>query len=235
MDISMNFSARLLLASALFAGAYATAIAEPASPATTQPGKPAVPPCGVYLNYMDKSVKPGNDFFLYANGAWVKTSEIPPDRSYNGVNLELNKQNEERLKGIVGELQSRDASSLSAEGKKLRDFYAAFTDQKRIEADGLSPARADLDRIAHAKTLANIAALMGDPALQLDGPFGIYVGVNDKNPNAYSVNLYQSGLGMPVKSSGSNIARPTSLRYSMIPPLTRSSLPRVIICTRASY
>ena len=190
----MKFWSNLLLASVLLGSASATA--EPSSPQSAT-AQPAVPPWGVYLDDMDRSVKPGDDFFLYANGAWVKTSVIPPERSYNGVNLELNKQNEERLKGIVSELRSRDSASLSAEEKKLRDLYTAFTEQKRIEAQGLAPAQADLARIAHAKSLPEIAALMADPALELDGPIGLYIGVNDKNPNKYSLNLYQSGLGMP--------------------------------------
>jgi len=190
----MKFWSNLLLASVLLGSASATA--EPSSPQSAT-AQPAVPPWGVYLDDMDRSVKPGDDFFLYANGAWVKTSVIPPERSYNGVNLELNKQNEERLKGIVSELRSRDSASLSAEEKKLRDLYTAFTEQKRIEAQGLAPAQTDLARIAHAKSLPEIAALMADPALELDGPIGLYIGVNDKNPNEYSVNLYQSGLGMP--------------------------------------
>ena len=193
----MKFRSKSLLASALLSAVCTAAIAEPASSASTASAHAAVPPWGVDLGDMNKDVKPGDDFFLYANGTWVKTSVIAPDRSYNGVNYELNKQNEERLKSIVAELQSRDPATLSAEEKKLRAFYGAFADEKRIEAQGLAPAQSDLNRIVHLKTEADVARLMADPALQLDGPFGIYIGVNDKNPNAYSVNFYQSGLGMP--------------------------------------
>ena len=85
-----------------------------------------MPPWGVDLSYVDKSVAPGDDFFVYANGGWLKTAEIPPDRSYAGVNLELDKQNEEKLRNIVAELRTK--STPTDEERKLRDFYDAFTD-----------------------------------------------------------------------------------------------------------
>src|SRR3569832_176894 len=86
---------------------------------------PAVPPWGVELNYLDKSVAPGNDFFVYGNGGWLKTAVIPPDRSYAGVNLELNKQNEQRLMDIVADLHKK--ASPSAEERKQLDLYDAYT------------------------------------------------------------------------------------------------------------
>jgi putative endopeptidase len=159
--------------------------------------KPAVAPWGADLSYMDKSVKPGDAFYDYSNGTWTKNSEIPADRSYAGVNLELNKQNEERLKTIVSELSARSDKDLSLEEQKLRDFYAAFTDQKQIEKDGMKPAQADLAAIAAMKTLEDVARMMGNPALQLDGPFNMYISIDEKHPDQYSAHLYHSGLGLP--------------------------------------
>jgi predicted metalloendopeptidase len=160
-------------------------------------GTPAVKPWGVELSYIDKTVKPGNDFFLYANGNWVKTSKIPADRTYAGVNLELDLQNEAKLKGLVTDLAKTPDDKLTPEGRKVRDLYNAFMDTKQIEAAGLKPVQADLARIAGFKTLSDVAAAMGDPALGLDGPFGYYIGVDDKNSDVYSINLSQAGLGMP--------------------------------------
>jgi len=158
-------------------------------------GAPAVPPWGVELTYLDKSVAPGNDFFVYGNGGWLKTATIPPDRSYAGVNLELNKQNEQRLMDIVADLHKKAAPT--PEERKLLDLYDAFTDQAGLDAAGLSHAQADLDRIAKIRDLKDVAAEIGTPKLNLDGPFGLYLGVDDKHPGNYSVNIYQSGLGLP--------------------------------------
>ncbi|MBI3677813.1 MAG: M13 family metallopeptidase [Proteobacteria bacterium] len=165
--------------------------------ARSEEARPAYPPWGLDLSWMDKSVKPGDDFFLYANGTWAKSAEIPADRSYNGVNLELNKQNEDRLKEIITTLQSRKETELGAEDRKLRDFYNAYMDTREIEARGLHAASKDLAKIARAKTPAQIAALMGAADLQLDGPFTMYLAADDKHPDRYVLNLVQSGLGLP--------------------------------------
>src|SRR5690349_24920509 len=109
---------------ALAVAALALVTATSASLASTA----AVKPWGVELSYIDKTVKPGDDFFLYANGNWVKHDVIPADRTYSGVNLELDRSNEARLKGLVAELAATPNAKLSAEDRKLRDLYSAFMD-----------------------------------------------------------------------------------------------------------
>ena len=178
---------RSLLTAALLGGSVLSLAALAAGP--------QVPPWGVELKYIDTSVKPGNDFFAYANNGWLKTAQIPADRTYAGVNLELDLQNEAHLKAIVADLATR--KDLSPEEQKLSDLYNAYMDQKTIEADGLKPAQADLNEIASLKTLTDVAREMGKQSIPTDGPFGLYIGVDDKHPTQYSVNLTQSGLGLP--------------------------------------
>ena len=156
---------------------------------------PAVPPWGVHLDYIDSSVNPGDDFYAYANGAWIRTAQIPADRSSAGSWLEIALRNDERLRTIVAEL--RAAAEPDAEARKLRDLYDAYVDTTRIEARGLEAARGDLDRIAALGSLEDVARAMGDPALRLDGPFHMAIGFDDKYPEAYAVRLEQSGIGLP--------------------------------------
>ncbi|MGN6516094.1 MAG: M13 family metallopeptidase [Rhizomicrobium sp.] len=179
---------RLLLAALLVSTTAAFA-------ADTSANGPQIKPWGIYLNYIDTSQKPGDDFFAYGNGGWLKTAKIPSDRTYAGVNLEIDKQNEARLRDIVHDLSTR--KDLTPEQTKLRDFYNAFVDQKTIDAAGLAPAQADLSRISALKTPEDVARAMGDPALSLDGPFTMYIAPDDKHPTAYAVDLTQSGLGLP--------------------------------------
>src|SRR6185503_9941098 len=73
----------------------------------------------------------------------------------------------------------------------------AYLDTTQVEASGLNPARRDLDRIAALKTLEEVARVIGDPSLRLNGPFLMSITVDDKNPDAYAVRLEQSGIGMP--------------------------------------
>jgi len=154
-------------------------------------------PWGVTLAFMDPSINPGADFFRYTNGSWLKTAVIPADRTVAGVNLELDKGNEARLKSIVAALTARPDGELSAEERKLRDLYNAFEDTRAIEATGLTSVQAELTRIAALKTRADVVTFMGSPATQVGGPYEIDIDVNEKNPDAYVVLLLQSGLGMP--------------------------------------
>jgi predicted metalloendopeptidase len=154
-------------------------------------------PSGLSVSNMDPSVKPGDDFFQYSNGGWLKGAVIPSDRSFAGVDLGLNKENEARLKAIVADFAVKPDAVLSPEEKKLRDLYNDFEDTRTIEKAGLSPVQGDLANIAALKTHVDVATFMGDPATKIGGPFAINITTDSKNPNAYVVRLRQSGLGMP--------------------------------------
>jgi putative endopeptidase len=179
----------LLLASALCASLAATP--------SLAAGKPQLGQWGVDLSSIDKSAVPGNDFFDYVNGEWLKTATIPPDRSSTGSFLDLAILSEQRTSDIIKELEAKPYDQLDPNEKKLRDLYDAFLDQKTIGAKGMAPAKADLDRIEHLKTRSQIAAIMGSVKLMTASPFNLGIGVDDKNPNAYSIDLGQGGLGMP--------------------------------------
>ena len=152
---------------------------------------------GVDLAAMDHSVKPGDNFFLYVNGNWLKTAQIPPDRSSTGAFQDLRIHSETQMGAIIAELDAKPYASLSPEEKKLRDLYDAFVDRKQIDGRGLAPAKKDLDTLAGLKTLDDVAAAMGTARLMEDGPFDLGIGVDAKNPDAYAINLSQAGLGMP--------------------------------------
>ena len=152
---------------------------------------------GVDLTSMDTSVKPGDNFFLYVNGKWLATATIPPDRAQTGSFQDLQILSEKRLKTIVGDLEKTRDSRLTSEQRKLRALYDAFVDTQAIEARGLAPVRKDLDYLAGLKTLDDVAHAMGSIRLHTESIYDIGIGVDDKNPDNYSVNLNQSGLGLP--------------------------------------
>ena len=156
---------------------------------------PDVPPWGIHLDYIDRSVKPGDDFFKYANGGWLKTAEIAPDRPAAGTGFEMVIRNEGRLKEIVAGLHSR--TDLTVEEKKLRDLYDAYMDEGQIEWRGMKPAEKDLARIAALKTPEDVAKILGDRSLRLRGPFAMRIDGDAKNPDRYALLLSQSGIGMP--------------------------------------
>jgi putative endopeptidase len=154
---------------------------------------------GVDLTGIDRSVRPGDDFFDFANGAWYARTGIPADRAEAGSFETLRELRDARLLQIVADLRSRNPESLTSEQRKVVDLFAALIDTAAIEAGGLGAARRDLDRIATADSLSQIASLMGDPALQLGGPFSSQLTLNPANPREYVVQLYESGLDLPSR------------------------------------
>src|SRR5690348_11703045 len=140
---------------------------------------------GVDLAAIDRSVKPGDDFFMYVNGNWYKTAVIPPDRASTGSSQDLRILSEKRMQEIAASLDSRPRNSLNDEERKLRDFYDAYMDQKQIDSRGLTPAKKDIAYLSKLKTLQDVAAAMGSPMLQLDGPFSGGIAFNPKDTNQY--------------------------------------------------
>jgi putative endopeptidase len=152
---------------------------------------------GVDLAARDLSVKPGDDFFMYANGTWYKNAVIPADRSSTGSFQNLRITSEKRMIEIAGSLDAKPVDQLSPEEKKLRDLYDAYMDTAQIEANGLKPVQHDLDFFSKLKTKADVAVAMADPRLGAFSIFALYVGVDTKDSSKYSVNLNQSGIGLP--------------------------------------
>ena len=157
--------------------------------------KPALGTFGVDLSAMDRSIKPGDNFFLYVNGNWLKNAVIPPDRSSTGSFQDLQISSEMRLRTLVEELAKKPNPSI--EERKIRDLYNGFVDTGAIEAAGLKPIQKDLDYLAGLKDRDDVARAMASVKLGTMSIYGIGIGVDDKNPDNYSLNLSQSGLGLP--------------------------------------
>ena len=151
---------------------------------------------GVAIENMDKSVKPGDNFFNYVNGTWLKNTEIPADRSSYSAFGVLRDLSDERVKAIIEEASAKE-TSIGSEEQKIGDFYSAFMDMDAIEAAGLAPIEADIARIRAVTDHKDAAALMGDPKMSLYAPVGGWVDVDVKDIENYIFYLTQSGLGMP--------------------------------------
>ncbi len=155
----------------------------------------AIGPWGFDIAGMNTAVKPGEDFFEYANGRWLTSNEIPADlTSWNSFS-KLTLAAEDQIHAIVDGLPA-DAPAGSNE-QKVRDFYRAYLDEEGIERAGMAPAKAGLEAIEAAKTHADIAALMGRQELLLPTPLALFIAADDKNPNRYIVTVTQAGIGLP--------------------------------------
>ena len=97
---------------ALVSALFGIALASPVSAA------PQIQPWGLHLEYLDRAAKPGDNFYVYGNGRWLETAEIPADRPAAGAGLESTLRNDERLKAIVAGWHGR--ADLTEENRKLR-------------------------------------------------------------------------------------------------------------------
>ena len=164
------------------------------TPVIAQGGKPTFAPWGVDLTAMDRSVKPGDDFFAYVNGAWDKRTQIAPDRTFVGIDSVLNDQLDRDVRAIVEDM-AKDSAGSGPIGQQVGDFYASWMDEAGIAAKGAAPLKPHLDRIAAMKDkgeLVELFATTGYPA-----PIGIAIFPDLSDPTTYGVYAGQGGLGMP--------------------------------------
>nr|WP_298719288.1 M13-type metalloendopeptidase [uncultured Steroidobacter sp.] len=149
---------------------------------------------GLDLSAGNPQIKPGDDFFAYANGKWYDTFEIPPDRASYGAFNKLSDLSEERVRKLIEQAAAAHPAAGTPE-QKIGDYFASFMDESVIEAQGLKPIEADLARIQAARTKQDIATLFGSPGFM--STFGVGISPDLKNPSRYSVEIGQSGLGLP--------------------------------------
>ncbi|TLY59793.1 MAG: M13 family peptidase, partial [Gammaproteobacteria bacterium] len=169
-------------------------------PRPSAPQAPATPPAqiapwGLDLAARDTSVKPGDDFYGYADGHWLDTHQIPPDRTRWGSFDELGERSHDQVRSIVEALP--DGAPAASNEQKVGDYYRSYLDTEAIERLGLTPARPGLDAIGDARTHKQLARLMGRADLALKAPLRVGINLDQKDPDRYAVTITQSGLGLP--------------------------------------
>jgi predicted metalloendopeptidase len=168
-----------------------SSLASPALP------RPELGDFGVETDYLDASIRPGDDFYRHVNGGWLDTFKIPDEFSSYGSFTVLFERSEARLREIIEAFAG--GPSGDATERKIGEFYAAYVDVQAIEAKGLQPLAADFARIDAAATPQDVAALFGAPDLAANSPVRAFVDVDAKAPDRYAVYVTQSGLGMPSR------------------------------------
>jgi putative endopeptidase len=157
---------------------------------------PQIGPFGIDLTAMDTSVKPGDDFYRYVNGNWLKNEKIPADRPSWSSFAQLAEKSQKQVQDLI-ETAAKAHPPVGSIDQKIGDYYATFLDADAIERQGLTPAKRGLDAIAHLQTHTEVAALIAMPGMPLDGPISWSITLDQKNPDRYIVGVGQSGLSLP--------------------------------------
>jgi len=176
----------------------AAALAASAIAVQADLAKPQYGAWGYDLAGADKNTKPGDDFFRYANGAWLDKAQIPADKPAVSFRLAMTDRTEGRLHDMM-EAAAKTASQQPADlSGKMGAFYRAFMDEGRIESLGAKPLDPLLADVKAAKSRDALAALMGRTNADFEGSlFNLFIDVDLKDPKKYALYLNQSGLGLP--------------------------------------
>ncbi|MEP7187105.1 MAG: M13 family metallopeptidase [Rhodanobacter sp.] len=192
---------RWILATAVLCGSAAMA-ATTATPAANRP-------IGIDLSGVDHSIKPGDDFFRYANGDWLKTAKIPADRSSTGTFLTVFEQSEKDTAELIRHAGKGHPAS-GSDARKIADYYAAWMDTAAIETHGLTAIKPELAAIDAIASRQDLARVMGsdlradvDPInatnFHTQHLFGLFVTQGLEDPSHHVAYLLQGGLGLPSR------------------------------------
>ena len=162
---------------------------------------------GIAAANLDRAVKPGDDFYQYANGAWLQRTTIPPDRAAVGVFSELSDLANKQTVALIEE-DAKSNAPAGSNARKIADLYNSYMDEAAIEKKGLEPLRSHLQAIAAIKDKRELARALGE-SLRADvdplnntnfhtaNLFGIWTAPGFENPDHYTPYLLQGGLVLP--------------------------------------
>lgn len=152
---------------------------------------------GLSIADMDTTVSPRQDFYEYADGGWIASHPIPPDRSSYGSFNELQDHNYEILRNILQEAAASNAKEGSIQ-QKVGDFYASGMDSTAINAAGITPVKSVLDQINQINGKASLLKTIADLRTEGMGTvYGFFVNQDDKDATKMTAYIGQGGLGLP--------------------------------------
>jgi len=152
---------------------------------------------GIATQYIEPSVRAQDDFFEYLNGKWLKTVEIPADKSSWGAFHELQENTLPQLRGIIEKVAAGNPAK-GSDAQRIGDFYASFMDEARLEQLGMTPLNGELAKIAALKDKSELPALLahlGKIGVNVPYDFGIHQ--DNKDSTKYVADIMQGGLGLP--------------------------------------
>ena len=207
-----------LLASACLA--FGLFISSCQSPADSQ--KAASQPDPLDISAQDSSVKPSSNFYLFANGSWLKKTEIPPAQSTWGSFSILFDSSLTRLHRILDSLSGISDAPKGSIAQQTGDFFVSAMDSAGIEKKGFLPARPELDSISAIKDKEGLLHEIAKEYAVNHAPFfNFYVNADDRNSLIYAAHFDQGGLGLPSRTIISNRFFQQKIRDAYIMYITK--------------
>ena len=148
------------------------------------------------LANFDNTTTPAEDFYQYACGGWMEANPLTPEYARYGIFDQLEKENNEKLKTLIEELNSTPQQPGSV-GEKIRMMYAMGLDSLKRNADGAAPVMEQLAAINAVSDRKELSAMVGKMQVESSSPFfNFYIGADEKNSTMNLLQFYQGGLSM---------------------------------------
>ncbi|WP_028109781.1 M13 family metallopeptidase [Ferrimonas futtsuensis] len=153
---------------------------------------------GIEFQNFDTTVRPQDDFYSYVNGTWMKTTEVPADRTSSGAFYDLREKARDDVKVIIEELAGMPGLKAGSDEQKVGDLYRSFMDTDTIEQLGLNPLKPEMSKIAAIDSRDDVVAYFAHSQMIGAGtPMAFYVNVDAKNSERYATHIWQAGLSLP--------------------------------------
>src|SRR5664279_5482663 len=152
------------------------------------------------IQNMDTTVKPGDDFFAYTNGSWLKNNPIPADKNSKDVFDELFERNRENIREIIIEAADSKEALPGSNKQKIGTFYKSVMDTVKINEECIKPLKVFFDKIDAIKTIDDVqmtAAFF--QSYSMSPFFYLFSNQDSKNSNNVIAQCYQAGLGLPER------------------------------------
>jgi putative endopeptidase len=161
-------------------------------------------PKGPIPGDMDSSIRPGDDFYRYANGGWLRANTIPVGKASYDTRAILAEKTSQQVRDLIQDAASVHGTKGSV-AQKVGDYYASFLDRGSIEARGLSPLADEMVRIAAITDKTSLSAYLGTTlngeveglTANADHIFGIWINQGFEDSDHNLPHIWQGGLGMP--------------------------------------
>jgi len=194
----LSFTRRALGASSLALAAGCATGTSSGGGASTGSGSAAIGAFGLDLTAGDASVRPGDDFFRYANGHWLDTTEIPSDQRSWGTFVILGEKSNRDQRVIIEEVALAGGAQGSIQ-QKIADTYNSYLNTDAINARGLAPLQEDLAVIEAIRTHEDAMRVMAGADFPTNGPIVAFASLDARNPDRYVVTITHGGLGLPER------------------------------------
>ena len=149
-------------------------------------------------DFMDLTINPGDDFYRYANGNWIKNNEVPEDRSSYGSFDIVRKETDKNIRTLLEEVTKKTDAEKGSITQKIRDFYSTGMDTSKIDEEGIKPLQSELTLIENIKTPEDFQDVVARfHTYGLDPLFNGGIEQDLMDSKMYRFYLMQAGIGLP--------------------------------------